>query len=111
MASEDATYSASVEDWETDNCNLEHQEMGPPASKKMEPEMEQWLSGSMALSGLGETGEKHTSRARDAASATQAECCALHHTCVPYLSDGVLAVLSRRKGGNLVDIRTSCIRL
>ena len=32
-------------------------------------------------------------------------------TCVPYLSDGVLAVRNRRRGGNLVDIRTSCIRL
>ena len=60
---------------------------------------------------IGETGEKRTSGARDAASATQAECCALHHMRVPYLSDGVLAVLSRRRGGNLVNIRTSCIRL
>ena len=58
---------------------------------------------------MGETGEKCTSGAWDAASATQAERCALHHTCVPYLSDGRLAVLSRRRGGNLVDIRTSCI--
>jgi hypothetical protein len=32
-------------------------------------------------------------------------------TRVPYLSDAVLAVRSRRRGGNLVDIRTSCIRL
>ena len=48
---------------------------------------------------IGETGEKRTSGARDAASATQAEHCALHHTRVPYLSDGELAVLSRRRGG------------
>ena len=41
-ASEDVTYSASVEDWETEDCNLEHQEMGPPASKKIEPEIEHW---------------------------------------------------------------------
>ena len=35
--------------------------------------------------------------------------CALHHTCVPYLSDRRFAILSRRRGGNLVDIHTSCI--
>ena len=58
---------------------------------------------------IGETGEKCTSRARDAASATQAEHCALHHMCVPYLLDRGLAVLRRRKGGDLVDICTSCI--
>ena len=55
------------------------------------------------------TGEKHTSGAWDAASATQVECCALHPTRVPYLLDGELAVLRRRGGGNLVDIRTDCI--
>ena len=38
---------------------------------------------------IGETGEKHTSGAQDTASATQAERCALHHTRVPYLLDGV----------------------
>ena len=64
---------------------------------------------SFNVSGWGETGEKRTSGARDTASATQAEHCALHHTRVLYLSDGVLAILSKRKGGNLVDICTSCI--
>ena len=47
---------------------------------------------------IGETGEKRTSGAQDAASATQVERCALHHTRVPYLSDRRLAVLSRRRG-------------
>ena len=60
---------------------------------------------------MGETREKRTSGAQDAASVTQAERCALHHMHVLYLSDGGLAILRRRKGGNLVDIRTSCIRL
>ena len=63
------------------------------------------------LSGLGQTGEGRTSGARDAASATQAERCALHHHACPVFVRQKLAVLSRRKGGNLVDIRTSCIRL
>ena len=60
---------------------------------------------------MGETGGKRASGARDAASATQVERCALHHTCVPYLSDGELAILRRRGGGNRVDIHTNCIRL
>ena len=54
---------------------------------------------------------KHTSRAWDAASATQAEHYALHLTHVPYLLDGRLAVLRRRGGKNLVDICTNCIQL
>ena len=58
---------------------------------------------------IDETRGRCTSGARDAASATQAERCALHHMRVLYLSDGRLAVLRRRRGGNLVDIRTSCI--
>ena len=58
---------------------------------------------------MGETREKRTSGAWDVASATQAERCALHHMCVLYLSNGGLAVLRRRRGGNLVDIHTDCI--
>ena len=60
---------------------------------------------------IGETGEKRTSGARDTASATQAERCALHHTRVLYLLDGRLAILRRRRGGNLVNIHTNCIQL
>ena len=57
------------------------------------------------------TGGKCTSRARDMASVTQVERCALHLMHVLYLSDGGLAILRRRRGGNLVDIRTNCIWL
>ena len=45
------------------------------------------------LSGLGETGGKRTSRARDAASATQAERCALHHHACPIFVRQKLAVV------------------
>ena len=69
-------------------------------------------SGSMnILSGTHKQGKSILAGARDLASATQVERCALHHTRVPYLSDGGLAILRRRGGENLVDIRTTCIRL
>lgn len=47
-ASAEATYSVSVEDCKTEDCNLECQEIGPPTSKNIEPEIEHQLSGSMA---------------------------------------------------------------
>ena len=48
---------------------------------------------------IHETRGQHTSRARDVASATQVECCALHLMHVLYLSDRGLAILRRRGGG------------
>src|SRR5258708_11758818 len=47
-ASEDAMYSASVDDWDTLVCSFDLQEMGPPANKKTAPETERRVSGSMA---------------------------------------------------------------
>ena len=47
----------------------------------------------------------------DLASATQPERCALHLTCVLYLSDGGLTQVEQMGGGILVDIHTNCIRL
>ena len=46
---------------------------------------------------IGETGGRRTSGARDAASATQVECCALHHHTCPIFVGQKLAVLNRRK--------------
>src|SRR5258705_8921554 len=47
-ASEDAMYSASVDDWDTLVCSFDLQEMGPPANKKTAPETERRVLGSMA---------------------------------------------------------------
>jgi len=47
-ASVDATYLAPVEDCETLACSFNLQEMGPPVSRKMAPETEQHMLGSMA---------------------------------------------------------------
>ena len=49
--------------------------------------------------------------AQDLASVTQVEHCALHLMHVLDLLDGRLAMLRRRGGENLVDIRTDCIQL
>ena len=43
-----ASFTALVEDWGTLDYSLEDQEMGPPASRKMAPDMEWHVTGSMA---------------------------------------------------------------
>ena len=48
VASVEATYSALVDDWEMELCNLDDQEMGPPVSKNMAPDTDHCVSGSMA---------------------------------------------------------------
>ena len=48
QCSQMASFAASVEDWEMLDCSLEDQEMGLPVSRKMAPDTEQHVTGSMA---------------------------------------------------------------
>ena len=43
-----ASFTALVEGWEMLDCSLEDQEMGLPVSRKMAPDMEWHVTGSMA---------------------------------------------------------------
>ena len=52
-----------------------------------------------SMSGLGQTGEGRTSGARDVASATQAERCALHHHACPVFVGRSACRTQQRKGG------------